>query len=132
MSLFSLYNKTKKNINKSSFKGKNAISFKAYEILKKFVVDGVVTPEKLDSAYPKNTKLKVIKNVSQRSLKTFYKLSDKYLTDKFGIISQVNNTKQIPFKKNLSPKAKDLLSKIKNNSSRYEKIDLLIKNLKKK
>ena len=70
---------------------------KLMKFLKKFVVDGVVTPEKLDSAYPKNTKLKVIKNVSQRSLKTFYKLSDKYLTDKFGIISQVNNTKQIPF-----------------------------------
>ena len=132
MSLFNLYNKTKKNINKSSFKGKNAISFKAYEILKKFVVDGHVTPDKLDNAYPKNTKLKIIKNVSQRSLKTFYKLSDKYLTDKYGIVSQVNNTKQIPFKKTLSTKAKDLLSKIKKDAPRYEKIDLLIENLKRK
>ena len=132
MGLFNLYNKTKKNINKSSFKGKNAISFKAYEILKKFVVDGLVTPDKLDDAYPKNTKLKIIKNVSQRSLKTFYKLSDKYLTDKYGIVSQVNNTKQISFKKTLSPKAKNLLSKIKNDAPRYEKIDLLIENLKRK
>ena len=59
MSLFNLYNKTKKNINKSSFKGKNAISFKAYEILKKFVVDGVVTRKNLTALIPKIQNLRL-------------------------------------------------------------------------
>ena len=36
MSFFNLYNKAKKNLNKSSFSQKNAISFNAYKILKKF------------------------------------------------------------------------------------------------
>ena len=131
MSLFTFYNKAKKNINKSSFKGKNAISFKAYELLKSFIVKGYVNPDKLDNAYPKNTKLKVIKNVSQRSLNTFYKLSDKYSKNKFGVISQFNTAKSITFKKKLSPKAKELLLKINKNQLRYENIDLLIENLKK-
>ena len=92
MSLFKFYNKSKINSNKS-FNGKRAISFKAYDLLKKYVINGTVSQEKLDSAYPKNTKLNIIKNVSQRSMKTFYKLSDKYLVNKYGIISQISNKK---------------------------------------
>ena len=126
MVLFKLYNKTKKNINKSSFTGK-PISFKAYDILKKFVVNGLVNPETLDSAYPKNTKLNVIKNVSQRSMNTFYKLSDKYSTNKLGIISQISIAGP---KKKTFLKAKELLKKIKTDTPRYENIDLLISKFK--
>ena len=54
MSLFKLYNKSKKSINKSSINSKYAISFKAYELLKRYVVKGLVPPNKLDNAYPKN------------------------------------------------------------------------------
>ena len=61
MRLLKLYNKSKKSINKSSINSKYAISFKAYELLKRFVVKDFVLPEKLDSAYPKNTKLKVVR-----------------------------------------------------------------------
>ena len=129
MVLFKLYNKTKKNINKSSFTGKKPISFKAYDILKKFVVNGLVNPETLDSAYPKNTKLNVIKNVSQRSMNTFYKLSDKYSTNKLGIISQISIAGPKK-KKKLSLKAKELLKKIKTDTPRYENIDLLISKFK--
>ncbi len=130
MVLFKLYNKTKKNINKSSFTGKKPISFKAYDILKKFVVNGLVNPETLDNAYPKNTKLNVIKNVSQRSMNTFYKLSDKYSKNKLGIISQIS-TSGPKKKKKLSLKAKELLKKIKTDAPRYENIDLLISKYKK-
>ena len=122
-----IYNKTK-NINKSSLLEK-PISFKAYDILKKFVVNGLVNPETLDSAYPKNTKLNVIKNVSQRSMNTFYKLSDKYSTNKLGIISQISIAGPKK-KKKLSLKAKELLKKIKTDTPRYENIDLLISKFK--
>ena len=132
MSLFKLYNKSKKSINKSSINSKYAISFKAYELLKRFVVNDFVLPEKLDSAYPKNTKLKVIKNVSQRSMQTFYKLSDKYQTNKSGVLSQFISFEGKRQKRKLSRKAKDLLFKIKNDLPRYESIDYLIKNLKTK
>ena len=77
MVFINLYNIAKKQINKSSFKQKNIISFQAYELLKQYVVKGLVNANVLDSAYPKNTRLKVLKNVSQRSMHTFYKLSDK-------------------------------------------------------
>ena len=89
----------------------------------------MVNPETLDSAYPKNTKLNVIKNVSQRSMNTFYKLSDKYSTNKLGIISQISiaDSKK---KKKLSLKAKELLKKIKTDTPRYENIDLLISKFK--
>ena len=63
MSLLKLYNKSKKSINKSSINSKYAISFKAYELLKRYVIHDMVQPEKLGNAYPKNTKFKVIKNV---------------------------------------------------------------------
>jgi len=132
MSLLKLYNKSKKSINKSLINSKHAISFKAYELLKRFVVKDVVQPEKLDNAYPKNTKLKVIKNVSQRSMQTFYKLSDKYQTNKSGVLSQFNGYEGKRQKRKLSKKAKDLLFKIKNDLPRYENVDYLIKNLKTK
>ena len=56
MRLLKLYNKSKKSINKSSINSKYAISFKAYELLKRYVVKELVSSNKLDSAYPKNTK----------------------------------------------------------------------------
>ncbi|MAI29463.1 MAG: hypothetical protein CMP38_04555 [Rickettsiales bacterium] len=132
MSLLKLYNKSKKSINKSSINSKYAISFKAYELLKRYVIQNMVQPEKLDNAYPKNTKFKVIKNVSQRSMQTFYKLSDKYQTNKSGVLSQFNSFKGKRQKRKLSKNAKDLLFKIKNDLPRYETIDYLIKNLKTK
>ncbi len=132
MSLFKLYNKSKKSINKSSINSKYAISFKAYELLKKFIVRDVVQARMLDNAYPKNTKLNVLKNVSQRSMQTFYKLSDKYQTNKSGVLSQFNSFEGKRQKRKLSRKAKDLLFKIKNDLPRYESIDYLIKNLKTK
>ena len=130
MSFLNLYNKAKKNINKYSFSQKNAISFKAYELLKEYVVKGWVDPQKLDDAYPKNTRLKVLKNVSQRSMKTFYKLSDQNIMNKQGVLSQPLNIK-LENKKKLSPKAKDLLKKINKDLPRYEKIDSLINKIKK-
>ena len=90
MGFFNIYNKTKKNLNKSSFNQRNAISFNAYKLLKKYVVNGLVEANTLDNAFPKNTKLKVLKNVSQRSMKTFYKLTDKHKMNKHGVLSQSN------------------------------------------
>ena len=132
MRLLKLYNKSKKSINKSSINSKYAISFKAYELLKRYVVKELVSSNKLDSAYPKNTKLKVIKNVSHRSMQTFYKLSDKYQTNKSGVLSQFSGFEGKRQKRKLSKKAKDLLFKIKNDLPRYESIDYLIKNYKTK
>ena len=59
MRLLKLYNKSKKSINKSSINSKYAISFKAYELLKTFVIKDIVQAEKLDNAYPKNIKLMI-------------------------------------------------------------------------
>ena len=132
MSLLKLYSKSKKSINKSSINSKYAISFKAYNLLKRFIVQDIVKPENLDNAYPKNTKLKILKNVSQRSMRTFYKLSDKYQTNKSGVLSQFNSFEGRRQKRKLSKKAKDLLFKIKNDLPRYESVDYLIKNLKTK
>ena len=131
MGLLNFYNKTKKSINDSSFYPKNSISFQAYELLKKYVVTGYVDPTKLDNAYTKNTNLKVLKNVSQRSMKTFYKLSDKFKKDKNGVLSQVNLPNLI-FKKKLSAKAKLLLKQINNDQPRYQSIDILIKKISNK
>ena len=125
MSLINFYNKAKKGFNKSTFSNKNAISFQAYELLKKYVVKGIVEPDKLDIAYPKNTKLKVLKNVSHRSMKTFYKLSDRNKKNQRGILSQKNNV-VFSSKKKLSPKAKKLLHKINKDLPRYQDIDSLI------
>ena len=128
MVLIKLYNKAKRQINKSPFKQKNFVSFQAYELLKKYVVTGLVAASSLDSAYPKNTKLKVLKNVSHRSMHTFYKLSDRYSKNKRGVLSQsIKSDYHLFHKKKLSSKAKDLLKKIENNEARYESIDKLIK-----
>ena len=133
MGFFNIYNKTKKNLNKSSFNQRNAISFNAYKLLKKYVVNGLVEANTLDNAFPKNTKLKVLKNVSQRSMKTFYKLSDKHKMNKHGVLSQSNKLVSPDKKKNkLSSKAKTLLKLIETNSPRYERIDNLISKLRSK
>tara|TARA_B100001057_G_C22804550_1_gene932823 strand:+ start:434 stop:835 length:402 start_codon:yes stop_codon:yes gene_type:complete len=130
MAFFNIYNKTKKNLNKSSFNQRNAISFNAYKLLKKYVVNGLVEANALDNAFPKNTKLKVLKNVSQRSMKTFYKLADKHIMNKHGVLSQSNKLKSPNNKKNkLSSKAKALLKLIETDSPRYERIDNLISKL---
>ncbi len=128
MVLINLYNIAKRQINKSPFRQKNIISFKAYELLKQYVVTGVLNPEVLDNAYPKNTKLKILKNVSHRSMQTFYKLSDKYSKNKKGVLSQsIKPDYHLFHKKKLSPKAKELLIQIQNDEPRYEKIDSFIK-----
>ena len=131
MGIFNIYKKAKKRINKSNFNQKNSISFKAYEILKKYVVQGVVNPDKLDMAYPKNNNLKVLKNVSPRSMKTFYKLSDRCERDKNGVLSQINSP-NINFKRKLSAKARKLLQEIKTDKPRYESIDLLLRKISEK
>ena len=132
MSLFNIYNKAKKNLNKSSFSQKNAISFNAYKLLKKYVVSGLVDSSALDSAFPKNTKLKILKNVSQRSMKTFYKIADKHIMNKHGVLSQTNKLDSSVKKAKLSNKAKSLLKLIESDSVRYTKIDELISKFKKK
>ena len=133
MGFFNIYNKTKRNLNKSSFNQRNAISFNAYKLLKKYVVNGLVEANTLDNAFPKNTKLKVLKNVSQRSMKTFYKLTDKHIMNKHGVLSQSNKLVSPDSKKNkLSSKAKALLKLIETNSPRYERIDNLISKLRSK
>ena len=133
MGFFNIYNKTKKNLNKSSFNQRNAISFNAYKLLKKYVVNGLVEANTLDNAFPKNTKLKVLKNVSQRSMKTFYKLTDKHRMNKHGVLSQSNKLVSPDNKKNkLSSKAKALLKLIETNSPRYERIDNLISKFRSK
>ena len=133
MGFFNIYNKTKRNLNKSSFNQRNAISFNAYKLLKNYVVNGLVEANTLDNAFPKNTKLKVLKNVSQRSMKTFYKLTDKHRMNKHGVLSQSNKLVSPDNKKNkLSSKAKALLKLIETNSPRYERIDNLISKLRSK
>ena len=88
MGIFNIYNKAKNHINKTYFSEKRIISFEAYNLLKKYVVNGLSQPNSLDTAYPKNLKMNVLKNVSQRSMKTFYKLSIilAYLDLKMNII----------------------------------------------
>ena len=68
--------------------------------------------------------MNVLKNVSHRSMKTFYKLSDHYKKNKNGVLCQSN---EFEVKKKLSPKAKKLLKDINSNRRRYEEIDKLIK-----
>ena len=78
-----------------------------------YVVKGLVNADVLDSAYPKNTRLKVLKNVSQRSMHTFYKLSDKYSKNKKGVLSQSIKDDYYLFHKKIIPKAKICLKKYK-------------------
>ena len=127
MGIFNIYNKAKNHINKTYFSEKNVISFQAYNLLKKYVVNGLSDPSSLDKAYPKNLRLNVLKNVSHRSMKTFYKLSDHYKKNKNGVLFQSN---KFPTKKKISPKAKSLLKKIKKDLPRYTDIDEMIEKYK--
>ena len=90
MSIFNIYNKAKNHINKTYFSEKHVISFQAYALLKKYIVNGLSEPENLDRAYPKNLRMNVLKNVSHRSMQTFYKLSDHYKKNKNGVLCQSN------------------------------------------
>ena len=127
MGIFNIYNKAKNHINKTYFSEKRIISFEAYNLLKKYVVSGLSQPNSLDTAYPKNLKMNVLKNVSQRSMKTFYKLSDHYKKNKKGVLSQSN---EFDVGKKLSKNAKKLLKQIKNDCPRYQEIDRLIEKIK--
>ena len=128
MSLFNFKSKKQKN-KLPFFVKKNKISFLAYEILKKFVIDRQIAPEKLDFVFPQNWTPKILKTLSPQARNTLYRLSDNYHKNKKGLICQKNNPSsqnQQP-SKSLSKKAKLLLDKINNNESRYDRIDMLIK-----
>lgn len=127
MGIFNIYNKAKNHINKTYFSEKRIISFEAYNLLKKYVVNGLSQPNSLDTAYPKNLKMNVLKNVSQRSMKTFYKLADHYKKNKKGVLCQSN---EFDVGNKLSKNAKKLLKQIKNDSPRYQEIDRLIEKIK--
>ena len=131
MSLFNFKSKKQKN-KLPFFVKKNKISFLAYEILKKFVIDRQIAPEKLDFVFPQNWTPKILKDLSPQARNTLYRLSDNYHKNKQGLICQKNNPSfqnQQP-SKTLSKKAKLLLDKINNNESRYDRIDMLIKKYK--
>ncbi len=131
MSLFNFKSKKQKN-KLPFFVKKNKISFLAYEILKKFVIDRQIAPEKLDFVFPQNWTPKILKDLSPQARNTLYRLSDNYYKNKKGLICQKNNSyfqNQKP-SKTLSKKAKLLLDKINNNESRYDRIDMLIKKYK--
>ena len=119
------------------------MSFLAYELLKKFVISGAINSDKLDFAHPKNWKPRVLKNISPKGMKTFYRLSDIYEKNPQGMICQnvikKNKVKVITSKfesflsikgKELSPKAKSLLEEIRSEKPRYKNIDFLIKKYK--
>ena len=131
MSLFNFKSKKKKN-KLPFFVKKNKISFLAYEILKKFVVDRQIAPEKLDFVFPQNWTPKILKDLSPQARNTLYRLSDNYYKNKKGLICQKNNSsfQNQQLSKTLSKKAKLLLDKINNNESRYDRIDMLIKKYK--
>ena len=104
----------------------------AYEILKKFVIDRQIAPEKLDFVFPQNWTPKILKDLSPQARNTLYRLSDNYYKNKKGLICQKNNPsfQNQQLSKTLSKKAKLLLDKINNNESRYDRIDMLIKKYK--
>lgn len=131
MSLFNFKSKKQKN-KLPFFVKKNKISFLAYEILKKFVIDRQIAPEKLDFVFPQNWTPKILKDLSPQARNTLYRLSDNYYKNKKGLICQKNNpsVKNQQLSKTLSKKAKLLLDKINNNESRYDRIDMLIKKYK--
>lgn len=131
MSLFNFKSKKQKN-KLPFFVKKNKISFLAYEILKKFVIDRQIAPEKLDFVFPQNWTPKILKDLSPQARNTLYRLSDNYYKNKKGLICQKNNPslKNQQLSKTLSKKAKLLLDKINNNESRYDRIDMLIKKYK--
>ena len=131
MSLFNFKSKKQKN-KLPFFVKKNKISFLAYEILKKFVIDRQIAPEKLDFVFPQNWTPKILKDLSPQARNTLYRLSDNYYKNKKGLICQKNNPsfQNQQLSKTLSKKAKLLLDKINNNESRYDRIDMLIKKYK--
>lgn len=131
MSLFNFKSKKQKN-KLPFFVKKNKISFLAYEILKKFVIDRQIAPEKLDFVFPQNWTPKILKDLSPQARNTLYRLSDNYYKNKKGLICQKNNSsfQNQQLSKTLSKKAKLLLDKINNNESRYDRIDMLIKKYK--
>ncbi len=131
MSLFNFKSKKKKN-KLPFFVKKNKISFLAYEILKKFVIDRQIAPEKLDFVFPQNWTPKILKDLSPQARNTLYRLSDNYYKNKKGLICQKNSSsfQNQQRSKTLSKKAKLLLDKINNNESRYDRIDMLIKKYK--
>ena len=91
----------------------------------------IVNPA-LDNAYPRNTKFKVLKNVSQRSMQTFYKLSDKYSKSKKGVLSQsIKANHHLFHKKKLSSKAKNLLERLTTIASLQRDRLFFIKKLSK-
>lgn len=129
MSLFNFNIRTKKENNKLSFFiKKNKVSFLAYELLKKFVVNQTIPADKLDFVHPNNWKPKVLKNVSTRAMKTLYRLSDENNKNHLGLICQDYGKYKVNVK--LSLRAKSLLQKIKKKQSRYANIDFLIKKYK--
>ena len=131
MSLFNFKSKKQKN-KLPFFVKKNKISFLAYEILKKFVIDRRIAPEKLDFVFPQNWTPKILKDLSPQARNTLYRLSDNNYKNKKGLICQKNIPcfqNQKP-SKTLSKKAKLLLDKINNNESRYDRLDMLIKKYK--
>ena len=65
-------------------------------------------------------------------MKTFYKIADKHIMNKHGVLSQTNKLDSSVKKAKLSNKAKSLLKLIESDSVRYTKIDELISKFKKK
>ena len=90
MVLINLYNIAKRQINKTPFKQKYNISFKTYELLKQYVSKRCwLTNRSLDNAYPRNTKFKVLKNVSQKDqCRHFTNYQINILKAKKGVLSQ--------------------------------------------
>ncbi len=131
MSLFNFKSKKQKN-KLPFFVKKNKISFLAYEILKKFVIDRQIAPEKLDFVFPQNWTPKILKDLSPQARNALYRLSDNYYKNKKGLICQKNNScfQNQKSSKTLSKKAKLLLDKINNKESRYDRVDMLIKKYK--
>ncbi len=129
MSLFNFKKKSIKQNNKLSFfVKKHKVSFLAYELLKKYVVNQNVSPEKLDCIHPNNWKPRVLKKISSRATKTLRRLSSENKKNSIGKVSQ--NFSNHMSKEKISKKEKDLLKKIQKDESRYEHIDFLIKKYK--
>ena len=93
-------------------KNKHKVSYKAYLLLKKFVVLKIIDQSKLDFAYPQKWKPKIFKNLSPRALKSLYRLSDRYQKNSYGIISQTYGPEIISSKKKEFPK--NLMNFLKN------------------
>lgn len=129
MTIFSFKKKSQKQNNKLSlFIKKYKVSFKAYELLRKFVVARLINSNSLDFVHPINWKPKVLKNVSPRAMKSLHRLSSIYEKNINGLICQI--PKNYSTKQKLSSKAKKLLYKINNNKNLFDEIDFKIKKYK--